>query len=482
MKNGENTDLVLELAGSGKNEVMSELDVVFDQALVAMCRHPLSGKILRLDLVKASYNSFVVIEHPEHVTFFPGLIVPEMRIDFGTGDLAKCTAKVVGGEAGTWLMSILDMPILDQRKLFSFLEKEIGVMSTVCVKIDPDDLLEFFFEAGFIYPQKYALVANSRERLRDVFSHLYVDVPAIAQHFVQHSKGVIEAHISMVRFYERTWIVQHHAALRRNGAGSTVLAQLFRYINSYSPLPSTRMEYLVAYFRPENRFPNRVFGGFARSFANPRLCSVDPFAYFHYRFDGRKKPDNGPWRLDRATADNLRDLQEFYGRVSGGLTLDAFDLKGGDIGAGDLTSLFEEVGLKRGKQLFSLNNDGKTTAVVMALDSVTGLNMSNLTKCLHVFVIDKTVVPFEVLSSQLSRLSYLYDEQEIPVLLFPCSYAISQGISPEKIYDLLIFHRSVGKRFAEYTERLTNRTTRRKFDRPIAKGTETGLQRNKARK
>ena len=260
---GEHVDLVIALIPSVHEKSECSREVVFDPALIAICRHPLSDKIIRLHVAKASYNTFVVDEGPEHATLFQGLIVPEMRIDFGAGDSAECTAKVVGGESGIWLMSIIDMPILAQRKLFSFIERETGMSSAVSGAIDPEDLIEFFFEAGFIYPKKYARVASSRNRLKEMLSRLYLDAPSISQHFVQDSDGVIEAHISMVRFYESSWVIHHHAALK-NGAGSTLLEQVFRYVDSYSSLPSTHMDYLMCYYRPDNRFPNRVFGGFAR--------------------------------------------------------------------------------------------------------------------------------------------------------------------------------------------------------------------------
>ena len=250
---GESIDLVLEVVRFVEKKPEVSPEAAFEPALVATCRHPLSDKIVRVHLIRASYNALVVREHPEHVTFFKGLIIPEMRLDFGAGDSAQCTAKVVASDADTWLMSILDMPILDQRKLFSFIERERGMASTVCAKIDPDDLLEFFFEAGFIYPEKYASMAHSRDQLKTILSRLYIDAPSISQHFVHDNRGIIDAHISMVRFYRRTWIIHHHAALG-NGAGSTVLARIFRYINSYSALPSTHMDYLMCYYRHETGF------------------------------------------------------------------------------------------------------------------------------------------------------------------------------------------------------------------------------------
>jgi hypothetical protein len=464
--NGENVDLVVALVTPTGEELLNEPDVTPVRDLVATCRHPLSDRIVRLRVVKASCNSFIVNEQPAQSTLFAGLIIPEMKIDFGTGDCANCTAKITSGEADTWHVSILDMPVLDQRKLFSFIEKETGRRSAVSAAIDPDDLIEFFFEAGFIYPKKYVRVAQSRQHLRELLSHLYIDNLSIAQHFVQYDRGVIEAHIAMVRFYERSWVVHHHTAIGGMGAGSAVLSQIFRYIHGYSALPSTGMDYLMTYYRPENRFPNKVLGGFARLLRTPSLCSVDAFAYLHLHFseDGDEAEIDKRWRLEPATRRDLLELDTFYKGESGGLTVKAFGLEAVDLEKKtiDLDAEFEKAGLRRRKSLFSLKSQGKPKAIIMALDSDDGLNMSNLMKCAHVFVIDQENMPFDQLMAGLGGLSMVYDEPEIPILIFPSSYVSDQGITPEKVYDLLIFDASIVKQFIEFVERLTNRAVRRK--------------------
>jgi hypothetical protein len=478
--NGENIDLVVALTDFGKEIPLGGQEVTLGRDLVATCRHPLSDRIVRLRLAKAWYNSFVANENPEHVTLFSGLIIPEMRIDFGAGDCAECAVQVMGGEGGTWLMSILDMPIIAQRKLFSFIEKETGMSSGVSAAIDPQDLIEFFFEAGFIYPGKYTGLAHSKEHLKEILSRLYIDTPSVAQHFVQYNRGVMEAHIAMVRFYERSWVVHHHAAIGGMGAGSTVLAQIFRYIHSYSALPSTGMNYVMGYYRPENHFPHRVLGGIARFLGRPDLCSVDSFAYLHLHFSesGRERHDEREWQLEPASSKDLLELEAFYESKSGGLTVKAFDLEAARQGpkAVDLDTEFAKAGLRRQKSLFSLRHQGRLKAVMMALDSDAGLNMSNLMKCIHVFVIDREDLPFGQLISQLNRLSFLYEEQEIPILLFPSSYAANQSVGLKKVYNLLIFHISVGKQFLEFVERMTNRAVRRRYEvvAPDQKGEASG--------
>ena len=461
----DEVDLVLELLPSAEEKPETDEGMVLNPALVVTFYHPLSDKVVRIALIKASYNSLVVREHPEHTTLFQGLVIADINIDFGTGDYAQFSAKVTGGEPGAWILSILDMSIHDQRKLFSFLEKERGMMSGVSPRIDPDDLLEFFFQVGFIYPEKYAGMASSRDRLKKMLSRLYIDAPTISQHFVLDKEGVIEAHISMVRFYEKSWIIHHHAALG-NGGGSAVLRQVSKYVNGYSALPSTQMDYLMCYYRQTNRFPNRVFGGFARFLNNPSLCSVDSFAYLYQEFRERKenRQDEEDWQLDPTNRRDLIELETLYQSISGGLMLEAFAISAENYGnvKDDLDSEFAKAGLRRKKLLFSLRKKGKLKVVLMAVDSDSGLNMSNLMKCIHLFVVDSEGLQFNLLTSLLNRLSSLYEERRIPILLFPRSYVDDQEIVPEKVYDLLVVRSSECKQFAEFTERLTHRAARKR--------------------
>ena len=474
--NGGDVDLVVELIPSIQEESKDFHGIVSNPPLIAICRHPLSDKIVRLHVAKTSFNTFVINEDPEHATLFQGLIIPDVRIDFGAGDSAKCSAKVVAGEAGTWLVSILDMPLLDQRKLFSFVENETGMSSGVSTVIDPEDLIEFFFEVGFIYPEKYAGLTCSRTQFKEILSHLYIDTPSISQHFVRYNNGVIQAHICMVRFYERAWVVHHHTAVGGLGAGSAVLTQIFRYIHGYSALPSTGMDYVMTYFRPENRFPNRVLGGLVRLIDTPSLSSIDPFAYLHIHFDRSvKEPhDKGRWRLEPVNYRDLIELEAFYKGVSGGLALKAFGLEAADLGrqTTNLDVEFEKAGLRRRKSSYALRDEGRLKVVVMSLDSDVGLNMSNLMKSMHVFVLDEQGLPLDVLMAQLNGLSFMYEDQEIPVLVFPSSYVTNQGAMPDKIYNLLTFSVSVGEQFVEFVERMTNRTVRRM--RTVPKEDEEG--------
>ncbi len=435
--------------------------------------HPLARKRVNLEVDEISTCWFSVIENSESAVLFPGLVLPRLEIEIAPGFSLTCRAQVSSGDVTEgdgqqtvkWWVVILDMSIEDQGRLFALLQRAQNQKSHVCGRVDLEDLLTFFFDTGFVYPKKYATLHMYKERFRETYKKLYLTNPGITRHFIQMDKGVIQAHLSMIRFYESTWLLHHHAAIGQNGAGLRVLNQARDYVTDYRGFYSSRMDYLMCYYRPNNRFPNRVFGGFARALSNPRQCSVDSFAYFNFHFEnhndgwgedvGQKDVDRyHGWSFGVAGPEDLAEFSAFYDYQSGGLVVKVMDL-GPDVrDAGALDDEYRKLGFKREKHLFSLKKDGRLRALAVAVVSDTGLNLSNLTNCVHVFIMDDQDVPGEVLYRHLALLSRHYAEDEIPILLHPLSYVESQSIPYEKVYNLWAFDTGYAERFYEYMDRL----------------------------
>jgi hypothetical protein len=440
----------------------SEGHVLVPRPSVAF-NHPLARKRVSLEVDEISSCWFSVTEYYENAVLFPGLVIPQVELEVAPGFSLTCRAQVSSGDVSEgdgektvkWLIVVLDMGIEDQGRLFALLQRVTHQRSHANGKVDLEDLLTFFFEAGFVYPKKYAALHLYKERFRDTYKKLYLENPAIARHFIELDKGAIQGHLSMIRFYENTWMIHHHAAIGQNGAGLRVLNQVRDYVSAYRCLYSSHMDYLMCYFRPNNRFPNRVFGGFARALSDPKRCSIDSFAYlnFHFKSHSGGEEDNF-WRLDVAKAEDLTELSGFYDYASGGLMIKALDLEPDVRDTSTLNDEYEKLGFKREKHLFSLKKDGKLKAVALAVVSDTGLNLSNLTNCVHVFIIDDEDLPVEVLYRHLALLSPHYTEDEIPVLLYPLSYVENQSISYEKVYNLWAFDTRYTESFFQYMERI----------------------------
>lgn len=408
---------------------------------------PLSGKLVILKVVDLSGSGFSVEESEENSILVVGKIIPELQIDFANVTAFTCKAQVIyrnadrNGDGATIKcgLAILDMSIQDHVRLLALLYQASDQNSYVCNRVNLESLWDLFFETGFLYPQKYAYLQANKEQFKNTYSKLYTQHPHIARHFIYQHGGVISGHIAMLRFYENTWLIHHHAGRRSDFtvAGLVVLEQLSRSIIDSRNLLSAHMNFLICYFRPDNKFPNRVFGNFARELNEPHGCSVDNFAYFHFR---KAAPADwgvtGSWELVKICREDLVELQLFYEHESGGVMMHALDLTPDMLGKEALVREYREIGFRKERHLYAVKRGGILKAVIMADVSDAGLNMSDLTSSIKVFVVDADGFQADTFRMVLSLVSAKFDNLEIPVLVYPVSYMESHSIPFEKMYTL----------------------------------------------
>jgi hypothetical protein len=429
--------------------------------------HPFTGRKVNLRVKNISGAGLSVEESTEKALLLPGMIIPEMIIEFMPGADIKCKSQVVyrtpvddkNVKSG---LAFVDMAVLDQIRLSSFLHQAFNENAYVCSKINIDDLWDFFFETGFVYPQKYLYMQNNRKKFDDIYKRLYEQDLDIAINFIYQDKGSIYGHMSMFRFYDKTWIINHHAAnsSKRSRAGLVVLDQIGRYINEFHRLPSTRMEYVACYFRPDNKFPNLVFGGAAKNSSNG--CSVNEFAYLHLNKNNIGSlcidlPEN--WILSQASYNDLSELIYYYELKYGGLALKALDLEPSKINCDkQINEDFNAYGLKRERYIFALRNKTNLVAVFMVCVTELGMNLSDLTNCIHAFVLEPEKLSSEILYSTFSMLSDYYEHETISALIFPKRYTEIHSIPVDKTYNFWVL--DIEKSSDEYFTHVNKLTKR----------------------
>jgi len=405
-----------------------------------------------------SGSGFSVEEDIRNAVILPGMIIPELELSFADISSFKCKVQAVyrnimEEETGGWVkcgIAILDMDLEAHGRVLALLNHAKDGNSYVCNRVNMDDLWDFFFESGFIYPKKYAFLEANKEKIKKTYNRLYTQNQKIARHFIYQDKGRILGHVAMLRFYENAWLIHHHAA-RNPGikrSGIAVLDQIGRFSNASHSLYSLHMNYLFCYFRPENKFPNRIFGGVARDIRDPKASSLDTFAYFHYQKASQNElrlPE--PWRLINTESEDLIEFGRCYEHKSGGLMLDALDLKPDMIGRDTLSKEYQTQSFKRERHLFSLKNDVDLMAIFMANVSDVGLNMSDFTNCIKVFVLDSKGLSKNILYQTLSHLSAKFDQDEISVLLYPVSFAEAQFVPYEKLYQMWVLNTQYGDQY-----------------------------------
>ena len=437
-------------------------------------RHPFTKKPVNLKVFDLSGSGFSVQEDEGNSVLLPGMIIPELELNFADTFKLKCGAQVVNrtivedeGEQENLVrcgLVLLNVNIEHHVKLLALLQQAKDSRSYLCTDVDLDALWNFFFETGFIYPEKYAFIQANKEKIKETYENLYARHPNIARHFIYQDKGVILGHNAMLRFCENTWLIHHHAAntSASNKAGLAVLNQIGHFVNDSYYLYSMHLGFLILYFRPENRFPNRVFGGAARYIKDPKGCSLDPFAYLHYQ----KRLQHGsnlpkPWKITDAQSEDLLELGSLYEHLSGGLMIQALDLEPGMHDCDELSKEYEQFGFRRERNLYSLKKDGSLKAVVIENISDIGFNMSDLTNCIKGIVLDEDDLTKDILYLTLSILSDKFDQDKITILLYPVTYARNQCVSYEKVYDLWVLNLQYLDHWFKFRDALFRRMRKR---------------------
>ncbi len=423
--------------------------IVLRPAPFVVFTHPLSGRTCRLDVPDLSGAGFCVVEDPQEALLLPGMTLDDVELHLNDTLSLRCQAQVVhctpdpAADQGTLRrgLAILDMTISDHTQLMALLHRAENRHKGVCPHIEVDKLWEFFFDSGFIYPEKYRSLQEHRNEFRQIYTELYGRAPEIARHFVYQENSRITGHLAMLRTHSNSWLMHHHAAdrMRSRQAGLETLQLVGEAVNEMQGLYSSHMDYVMCFFRPENRFPQRVFGGVANHYANPSQCSVDTFTYFHYqkKFD-RQWKDDGDWELAPARNEDLLNLEAFYGKISGGLMLQGLDLTTDPGDDQELNISFEMAGFRRRRAIFALRHAGTTIAVFVALNTEVGLNLSNLTNAISVLVLDPQALPRAAFFTAISMLATRFPQDKIPVLTYPAAYTAQHNIAIEKSYNLWI--------------------------------------------
>jgi hypothetical protein len=411
-------------------------------------RHPLTGQKCNLSLLNISGTGFAVAEDDEHSVLMPGMIIPELAIEFIHGFSVRCRAQVVYrlpmDEQVQCGVAILDMNMTDHVHLSSFLHQAKNRHSFISTtNVDLDALWGFFFETGFIYPDKYVHIREQKERFQNLYRKLYNETPEIARHVIYQDKGQIYGHVSMFRYYRNTWLVHHHAAVKstKHKAGLVVMEHILQYINESHTLPSAQMKYIACYFRPNNKFAERVFGGAAKALEDQRKCSLDNFAYFHFEPEAEQAPLSPEWSLEKTHSEDLDIVRQWYKAFSGGLMLEGLDLERNADQQDLLTnSEYQKAGFMRARDLFSLKNNDELVALCIVNRSDLGMNMSDLTNCIQILVLEPEQLPKEIILTVLSSLAGHYEQNDIPVLLLPLAFADARAIPYDKVYALTVLN------------------------------------------
>ena len=422
---------------SRRQQLVPSPDLVFE--------HPITGKKVRLKIHDLSSLGLSVNEKASRATLIPGLLIRNAIISFTNNLLIPCMIQVVycgsdenGSETVRIGCAILDINIQNHLQLINLVQQAQNPNTYISNQIDPEELFDFFFETGFLYPKKYAEIANKREEMMQSYLTLYQKGVDISRHFVYQHQGQIFGHFSTLRVYRRTWLNQHHAALRTRKAGLQVVRAISEYMNDSYQLNPTNIKYIIGYYRAANRFPQHYFGEYVQETNNPKISSLDCLSYVSEarNFIGDSTELKSGWTLEPATVSDLTEFHGYYQKSSGGLLPEALDMVPGEFDDQALTETYKASGLTRKRNLHTLRYQNTPKALIDVQSSDFGLNLSEITNAITVYLIDPSPDYFDMLRFAIHKFALQHDKMSDPVMFFPNSYLNLCGFHVDKEYTL----------------------------------------------
>ncbi|SEM14885.1 hypothetical protein SAMN04489760_10582 [Syntrophus gentianae] len=422
------------------------------QSLSAIFEHPFMEKTFQRKIIDISTSGFSISDKSDSAVLVPGMIIPKMTVTYAGLLKISCKAQVVYRKDESSIrfgIAILDMGIEDYNKLNQLLNNVPTDDEDMINEVDTEQLWDLLFDSNFIYPAKYKHIQAFREDFQTTYKKLYNDCPAIAKHFTYQKDGRIYSHISLLRAYERAWMVHHHAARSMEGSptGLIVLKKMISYLYDLRRFPSAMLDYFICYFRPGNKFTDRIYTGFAKGKSNPRVCSLDLFSYItHTVKDAPSQLPEG-WSLQECSNSDLWELEQFYMHHSGGLLWDVLDMKNHERHT--LADIYAQQGLHRKWQAMALHFSGELKAVVIKEESDAGINLSDLLNGFKVFVIDPET-PMDAILAAVENITRVKSTESYPLLIYPAEYTKDKDVDAEKDYIMWILNAQHANEFIEY--------------------------------
>jgi hypothetical protein len=425
--------------------------------------HPFLEKKIHRTVYDISTSGFSVFEEPDKGTLIPGMIIPDLTITYAGAvelicNLTQVLYRQAEGDGKVRCgIAILDMNIKHYTQLASITSQAIDPHACISFKVDLDELWSFFFETGFIYPEKYKSICANQKEFKKIYQKLYEEHPEIARHFIYQKNGRIYGHVTLARAYENTWMFQHLSArpMDKVPSGLMVMKQINHFTNELCRLPSAKMGYLMCYFQPHNRFSNFLFGGFARTMNNAQVCSLHLFSHLLYpqsETPGRQFPAG--WELRKFSAEDLWELNRLRKGISGGLLMNVLHLRNKNKEGETLEEVYARLGFIRKSEIYSLVQNGVLKAVLLVNQANFGFNLSNLVNCIKILICDTAGLSREILYTAIHQLGGVYQTEKVPVLIYPSSFVEDNKIPFEtKKYFMWIIDARFVSEFMDVTKK-----------------------------
>ncbi|MFN7919128.1 MAG: hypothetical protein U0Q16_03470 [Bryobacteraceae bacterium] len=245
-----------------------------------------------------------------------------------------------------------------------------------------DEIWQLFRDSGFLYPEKIARlepvlpeIRRSVRALLDANGHLGATIA------VRHGDA-LDAQVSVLRWPSRTWCVQHLAARPLSARALYASAQVTLAMTRYM-LVRRDVEYVKICFRPDNAWPARVFGDFARQVEDGVTSTLRVFHYLVAPPVLAAVPEEFRVRHASSAAD-FEMVERWFADRGRRLEASANEYEAWRGGRAAFAGEYFAAGLERRRETLIAERNGAPAGFALLEMGSPGLNFSELTNAFTV--------------------------------------------------------------------------------------------------
>jgi hypothetical protein len=266
-------------------------------------------------------------------------------------------------------LDVLDQETVNKLPRLSELDTAYGVQVNA---IDVDELFALYERTGFLYPEKAARLMPHLQRVKENWDRMLRAGESLLYVLTAGEMPQGRASLAVWRSTRRGWTYQHLIS-----EGNPYASRAVMLAAEAAMILKGSEESAQNWFRPENRFPARVFGSMAQAIGES-LSSVQKHAYLAFPREASLHPD-GSVQVVPYEPSRKADLCALAAQTRGHVYVAAEELTG-DVPLQSLDVLYRQVGLRRYRHAWLAYREKSKEPVgaVIASRGPLGLNFSFL--------------------------------------------------------------------------------------------------------
>ena len=315
---------------------------------------------------------------------------------------------------------------------------------------DLDQLWEFMFETNFIYENKRKQIQNSSSEILQTYKKLMKSDNPLVKKVVYKEDNEIKGHLSALRFYDQSWLIQHLNADKSSSgsAAQKVLFNMIEFLKDAKAHAKSDLHYMLSFYRPNNIYPAILFGKGAELINDPSKAATFDFAFGLYK-NNEKDLTDSDLTIQCNEQSCMNGLVNTLLEMKMVTFLTAIGLSSQNPADLKVRSEFQKIGLDRKRSIYSIEGV-RSKIYAIAESSSPGLNLSELTNCVYLFTNQVDEEESSLLSEKL--LQHIYSEVYepmgvIPTVMQPKNSFKTNAVEWSKNYTCLVMNVNVMTEF-----------------------------------